>query len=435
MSENMNSGALPTLDVAEVLGAPEARAKSKTNVGRFMILILIVSALVFIMLGLLLFQKYREKRIEPVTATKALEKPAFETKNVALEDASIESHKAELKKQEEIEKARIKALEAAQAAAAEEAERARLAAEARRRAQERPASESNFGGAPQGSPASRASGVLLELNGRKPKADGNGGTGGSPERSQRERSQQDFKERMAIINGSSAGAGKSGAVGGLGGSTGGGGETLGGRLQPTTLQARSAARLSNLDYLLKRGTSIPCALKTGINTTLPGFVICNVLNDVYSANSKTLLIERGATVFGEQQSGLKQGQARTFVLWTRVDNPSGVFADIDSPATDQMGYSGVPGYVDTHFWARFGGAIMMSLISDFSAALAQRTAGKGEDGSMSYANTQKTSQDMATEALRSSINIPPTLEVLPGTVVNVLVARDVSFESVYANIR
>lgn len=434
MSENMNSGALPTLDVSEVLGAPEARAKSKTNVGRFMILVFIVSALVFVMLGLLLFQKYREKRIEPVTATKALEKPAFETKNVALEDASIESHKAELKKQEEIEQARIKALEAAQAAAAEEAERARLAAEEKRRGLAKPMAEPEFSGASQAGPATKASGVLLELNGSKPKADGSGGTGGYSDKSQRERTQLDFKERMAIINGASGGAGKSGAGGSLGGSTGGGGETLGGRLQPTTLQARSAARLSNLDYLLKRGTSIPCALKTGINTTLPGFVICNVLNDVYSANSKTLLIERGATVFGEQQSALKQGQERTFVLWTRVDNPSGVFADIDSPATDQMGYSGVPGYVDTHFWARFGGAIMLSLINDYSAALAQRTAGKG-DGSMNYNNTQQTSQDMATEALRSSINIPPTLEVLPGTVVNVLVARDVSFESVYANIR
>ena len=38
---------------------------------------------------------------------------------------------------------------------------------------------------------------------------------------------------------------------------------------------------------------------------------------------------------------------------------------------------------------------------------------------------------MAAEALRNSINIPPTLVVLPATVVNVMVARDVSFENVF----
>ncbi|HHW4683430.1 MAG TPA: type IV secretion system protein VirB10, partial [Xylella sp.] len=209
---------------------------------------------------------------------------------------------------------------------------------------------------------------------------------------------------------------------------------LASRLQPTVLQARSAGKLPNLDYLLKRGTSIPCALKTGIDTTLPGFVICNVLNNVYSANGKVLLIERGATLFGEQQSQLKQGQARTFVVWTRIDNPNGVFANIDSPATDQMGYSGIPGDVDTHFWQRFGGAIMLSLIKDFSQAYSQRIANKSNSGitvTQPYGNTAQAAQDMGAEALRNAINIPPTLTVLPATTVNVMVARDVSFENVF----
>ena len=155
---------------------------------------------------------------------------------------------------------------------------------------------------------------------------------------------------------------------------------------------------------------------------------------MYSANGKVLLVERGADVFGEQQSQLKQGQERTFVVWTRIDNPNGVFANIDSPATDQMGYSGIPGYVDTHFWQRFGGAIMLSLIKDFSQAYSQRVANSSNTGATAaqpYSNTNQATQDMAAEALRNSINIPPTLVVLPATVVNVMVARDVSFENVF----
>jgi type IV secretion system protein VirB10 len=116
------------------------------------------------------------------------------------------------------------------------------------------------------------------------------------------------------------------------------------RLQPTVLAARRAGILPNLDFLLKRGMTIPCALQTGIDTTLPEFVVCTILNDMYSAKGKTRLLERGSTVLGEQQSDLKQGQARTFVVWTRIDMLGGVFVNIDSPATDRQGYSGIPGY-------------------------------------------------------------------------------------------
>ncbi|WP_369211037.1 type IV secretion system protein VirB10 [Xylella fastidiosa] len=228
--------------------------------------------------------------------------------------------------------------------------------------------------------------------------------------SEKEQQQREVQARMAAMGMNQGGVQPLTPVGQSGGTDG-----LAGRLKPTVLQARLAAKLPNLDYLLKRGTTIPCALKTGIDTTLPGFVICNVLNNVYSANGKVLLIERGATVFGEQQSQLQQGQERTFIVWTRIDNPNGVFANIDSPATDQMGYSGIPGYVDTHFWQRFGSAIMLSLIKDFSQAYSQRVANRSNTGTtviQPYANTTQATQDMGAEALRNSINIPPSLVVL-----------------------
>lgn len=272
-----------------------------------------------------------------------------------------------------------------------------------------------------------AGSVLLENTGAKPKTDAPLSENTSS--SEKEQQQREVQARMAAMGMNQGGVQQLTPVGQSEGTDG-----LAGRLKPTVLQARLAAKLPNLDYLLKRGTTIPCALKTGIDTTLPGFVICNVLNNVYSANGKVLLIERGATVFGEQQSQLQQGQERTFIVWTRIDNPNGVFANIDSPATDQMGYSGIPGYVDTHFWQRFGSAIMLSLIKDFSQAYSQRVANRSNTGTtviQPYANTTQATQDMGAEALRNSINIPPSLVVLPATAVNVMVARDVSFENVF----
>lgn len=444
MSENKgkDEGALPTLDAQEqVLGAPVARVKSKTNVGRFMILAVVLGGFLFIIVGLLFWQKHKKNAAEaqPIVAAQpaTTNTPGFATRNAPVEDAGIDKAKAEIKKQEAEEERRMKELEAAQAAAeaeaqAQEAKKGKgkgLQGKQMPPPQQQPQygaadAQGQGGGAPAAPPPPK-SGVLLDLTGAKPKK---GESQPASEKDQRERIQADYAARMAAVTGQN-GAGAARPAAAQGGPSGG--EGLGGRLQGTVLAPRIAGKLPNLDYLLKRGTSIPCALQTGIDTTLPGFVMCKVLNDVYSANHKVLLVERGATVFGEQQTGLKQGQSRTFVLWTRIDNPSGVFADIDSPATDQMGYSGIPGYVDTHFWSRFGGAIMLSLIRDYSSALSQKTTGTTQTGA-TYNNTQQATQDMAAEALRNSINIPPTLTVLPGTVVNVMVARDVSFENVYS---
>lgn len=438
-----NVGALPTLDAEpEVLGEPTSKAKSKTNVGKFAILGLVLVGFLFIVAGLLFYQKHKRANASvETTANTEPVKPEFAAKNAAVESDSIEKAKAEIKKKEEEDKAQIKAVEEAQAQA-----EAQAAAEAAKRGQggssqaggQQRGGQYSGGQAQQGNqppppptPMERkmAGGVLLDNTGAKPKAD-------AP-LSEKEQQQREVQARMAAMGvGQGGGQGFSGGAGQqpAPGAQNGGSEGLAARLQPTVLQARTAGKLPNLDYLLKRGTSIPCALKTGIDTTLPGFVICNVLNNVYSANGKVLLVERGATVFGEQQSQLKQGQERTFVVWTRIDNPNGVFANIDSPATDQMGYSGIPGYVDTHFWQRFGGAIMLSLIKDFSQAYSQRVANSSNTAATAaqpYSNTQQATQDMAAEALRNSINIPPTLVVLPATVVNVMVARDVSFENVF----
>ena len=439
-----NVGAIPTLDAeSAVLGEPTSRAKSKTNVGKFAILGLVLVGFLFIVAGLLFYQKHKRANAPAETAKTEAVKPEFAAKNEAVESDSIEKAKAEIKKKQDEEQAQIKAVEEAQAQAKAQAE-AQAAAEAAKRGtggsgqaggqQRGGQSGGQQGNQPPAPPTPMerklAGGVLLDSTGAKPKADA--------QLSEKEQQQREVQARMAAV-GANQGNGQ-GFAGGSGqqpapGGQGGGADGLAARLQPTVLQARTAGKLPNLDYLLKRGTTIPCALKTGIDTTLPGFVICKVLNNVYSANGKVLLVERGADVFGEQQSQLKQGQERTFVVWTRIDNPNGVFANIDSPATDQMGYSGIPGYVDTHFWQRFGGAIMLSLIKDFSQAYSQRAANSSNTGATAaqpYNNTNQATQDMAAEALRNSINIPPTLVVLPATVVNVMVARDVSFENVFS---
>jgi type IV secretion system protein VirB10 len=206
-------------------------------------------------------------------------------------------------------------------------------------------------------------------------------------------------------------------------------DELGKSLQPTITRGTMATKLPDRNYLIAKGAFMDCALETRIDSTRSGMTSCTLTTNMYSENGKVILLERGSKMTGQYQGGLKQGEARIFVLWTRVQTPKGVIINLDSPGTDALGGSGLDGYVDTHFWQRFGGAIMLSLIDDAFLAAAQRNNSGGT--TVNLGNTSAASQSMAAEALKNSINIPPTLMKNHGDHINVFVARDLDFRSVY----
>ncbi|GIU48857.1 hypothetical protein TUM4438_31180 [Shewanella sairae] len=185
---------------------------------------------------------------------------------------------------------------------------------------------------------------------------------------------------------------------------------------------------NNRTFLLQHGTNIPCALQTEIISTFSGLVVCSVINDVYSANGVTLLVEKGSRVFGNQNIALDQGQARVFVTWADIQTPKGVSIKIDSLGTGALGASGVDAWVDTHFKERFGGAILLSFLNDAFATLANSQI---KNASVSTDNMQTAGEDMATKALENSINIKPTGYVQIGTRLNILIARDIDMSNVY----
>jgi len=191
----------------------------------------------------------------------------------------------------------------------------------------------------------------------------------------------------------------------------------------------TASRLKNLDYMLTRGAFIDCSLTTRLDSTLPGMSSCTVTRDVYSTNGSSVLIEAGSHVTGEYSADLAQGSQRLYVLWTRVQTPTGVVVNLDSPATDSLGASGVSGYVNTHFWQRFGGAMMLSFIDD-AAQIAVNKSSKG-DTQIVLGSAGNIASDLASEVLRNTINIPPTLNAHHGARVGIYVARDIDFSTIY----
>lgn len=200
-------------------------------------------------------------------------------------------------------------------------------------------------------------------------------------------------------------------------------------LKPSQLQATSATRHRSLDLMLLASTTIPCGQRTLIVSTNPGQTSCVVSKDVYSANGTTLLIERGSQVLGERSQPLQLGQELLPVLWNRIVTPRGVVIDINSLATDTLGASGLPVYVDEHWRKRFGSAILLSLISDLGQAAANKAS--NAEGTIRLTTTANAGQDLAARALDKTINIPPTGYSLQGEAINIFVARDLDFGRVY----
>jgi type IV secretion system protein VirB10 len=199
-------------------------------------------------------------------------------------------------------------------------------------------------------------------------------------------------------------------------------------LQPTVLKATAAAALPERRMLLPKGSFIDCTLETAIDSTLPGLATCVTAVDVYGVDGSVVLLERGTRLIGEVQSAVRQGQRRVFVLWNEARTPTGVVAPLVSPGTDALGRSGLGAAVNTHFMERFGAALFVSIIEGVAEAIA---ADQRAGGAAVFVDPRGP-ESVATEIIRRTGDLPPTLRVPPGAAINVLVARDVDFRSVYA---
>lgn len=203
------------------------------------------------------------------------------------------------------------------------------------------------------------------------------------------------------------------------------------RLTPARMNSSKATVMANQSMTIPQGKMIACGTATELDTTVPGQVSCVVSRDVYSADNTVVLIDKGAIVTGQINGGIKDGQARVFVLWERVRNPDGVIVNIDSGGTNSLGSAGIPGQVDSHFWERFRGAIFISVLSDSLQALANSVNNGSNNQTVSLDTTENSADQLATEALRATINIPPTLYDQQGDSVSIFVARDLDFSDVY----
>ncbi len=193
---------------------------------------------------------------------------------------------------------------------------------------------------------------------------------------------------------------------------------------------RATRAATRPDVTLLQGAFIPATLETAIQSDLPGSIRAVVGRDVYAADATRLLIPRGSRLVGAYRSGLVRGQSRVFAVWTRLIRPDGVSIALDAPVTDGAGRAGIGGARDSHFFERFGSAVLLSLI-DGGIVAAANNAGTGDEARVVLQSGRDFSR-AAEIALQNSIDIPPTVHVAPGTRLQVFVNRDIDFSGVVA---
>jgi type IV secretion system protein VirB10 len=197
-------------------------------------------------------------------------------------------------------------------------------------------------------------------------------------------------------------------------------------LRPSVLTAVRAEVLPAQRLLLPKGAFIDCTLETAIDSTLPGMTTCVLATDTFGVDGSVVLLERGTKLIGETRGQVQQGSSRVFVLWTEARTPAGVVVPLSSPGADELGRAGLPGEVNRHFWERFGAAMLISVID---GAVESQSSRSGSGGTVVI--DPAASQGVLTEVLKGTVNIPPTVVKRNGDRIQVLVARDLDFRSVY----
>ena len=186
--------------------------------------------------------------------------------------------------------------------------------------------------------------------------------------------------------------------------------------------------------------------------------------DVWSFDGHRILIPSGTRLVGEYKSGIAQGQTRVFVVWTRLLRSDGVSVQLGSNGTDDLGRAGNAGFVDNHYFERFGSAVLLSVVGGFSQFLAgfgQNSNSNSSGGTtitttdpatglvtttqtggnqnsqalqarqIATQNISQTLTNIAQEALKNSVNISPTIHLDQGTRIIVFVRRDLDFSALY----
>lgn len=202
-------------------------------------------------------------------------------------------------------------------------------------------------------------------------------------------------------------------------------------LQATATEPRSRrgeTMAAGPTYAIKAGDTIPAALITRINSDLPGTVTATVTENIYDSDTgQHLLIPQGSTLVGRYDSEVTFGQSRVLLVWTQLVMEHRPTLMLDPlPATDAMGQSGLNDRVDWH-WKRIVAGAALSTLIGVAAELASPDRATDADGRVVVAardSVHETTNEVAQQITRRSLDIQPTLSIREGYPLRVMLNTD-----------
>jgi len=213
-------------------------------------------------------------------------------------------------------------------------------------------------------------------------------------------------------------------------------------VEESSADSVTATRVNNLNRTIIQGKLVQAVLETAIDSTLPGPIRAIVSHDTYAESGRSILIPKGSRIIGVYNSSVRRGQARVFIIWTRVIRPDGIDIAINSPAVDALGRTGMEGYVDDKYFEAFSTAILASMLDIGVAATGDALFGNQQQTTTTTGGgTTTTSSPTATamqEAIQnvgdvgksivgSTLNVVPTIHIDQGTEINIFVNHDLVF--------
>ncbi len=180
--------------------------------------------------------------------------------------------------------------------------------------------------------------------------------------------------------------------------------------------------IANPSNTIVQGTMIQAVTETALDSSLPGQIRAIISEDVHSFDGSRVLIPRGARLIGRYRSGLNLGQRRITVAWDRIILPSNQTVAISSFGGDELGRSGVTGFVDTRFGERFGSAALISILGAAPAIAASQI--DHEISSDVAENIGDDLQDATDDVISDYLSLGPVIYVDQGARITVMVDRD-----------
>jgi type IV secretion system protein VirB10 len=169
-----------------------------------------------------------------------------------------------------------------------------------------------------------------------------------------------------------------------------------------------------------------CAMNTSINSDIPGPFICTLPADARS-DQGVVVMARGTKVVGTYDSKNANGQSRLAASGLTAYTPNDCVVPLGgNPMSDTLGSAGIEGDRDTHFWQKFGFALILTAI-DVGTQLGQSALSNGQGNTyLSFGSGGGVSQ-FAQDVLRDKMQIHDTVRVNQGSDVAIFLAQPTDF--------